>query len=112
MLIGGRSAPLNALCYMEATVFILYFFCISPVYLLYLPCIFPLVHQKDNLECRLGCPHIEDQSHVFTQCIWVNPSPNASYENIFKGPDEQKETIQVFIQKESQRKHLLHKLMN
>ena len=65
-----------------------------------------------QLQCRLGCLDDEDQQHIFTQCIWLNPSPDIVYENIFKGANEQKEVIEVFIQKEVQRTQLLDNLLN
>ena len=67
---------------------------------------------RDNLQCRLGCLYDEDQSHIFTKCIWVNPAPDIIYEYIFKESNEQKEVIKVFIQKEVQRQHLIDNLLN
>ena len=67
---------------------------------------------RGNLDCRLGCSCDEDQAHIFTQCIWLNPSNGILYENIFKGSNEQKEVIKVFIQKEKLRNHLLENLIN
>ena len=67
---------------------------------------------KENLQCSLGCSYNEDQNHIFTQCIWLNHSRDIAYENIFKGTNEQKQAIEVFIQKEIQRKHLLDNLLN
>ena len=67
---------------------------------------------KENLECSLGCSSNEDQRHIFTQCIWLPPSPETVYENIFKETNKQKETIEVFLQKETHRKHLLDNLLN
>jgi hypothetical protein len=54
---------------------------------------------QGQLQCRLGCLDNEDQHHIFTQCIWLNPSTDIVYENIFKAANEQKEVIEVFIQK-------------
>ena len=66
---------------------------------------------KENLECSLGCSSNEDQRHIFTQCIWLPPSPEIIYENIYKETNEQKETIEVFLKKETHRKHLLDNLL-
>ena len=43
----------------------------------------------------------EDQKHIFTQYIWLNPSKDIAYENIVKGINEQKQALEVFIQKET-----------
>ena len=67
---------------------------------------------KENIQCSLGCSYNEDQKHIFTQCIWLNPSKDIAYEDIFEGTNEQKQAIEVFIQKEIQRKHLLDNLLN
>ena len=67
---------------------------------------------QGQLQCRLGCLGNEDQNHIFTQYIWLNPSTDIVYENIFKGANEQKEVIEVFIQKEAQRTQLLDNLFN
>ena len=48
---------------------------------------------QGQLQCRLGFLDDEDQQHILTQCIWLNPSPDIVYENIFNGANEQKEVI-------------------
>ena len=67
---------------------------------------------KENIKCSLGCSVNEDQRHIFTQCIWFNPSQVTNYEYIFKGTNEQKEVIEVFLLKEKQRIYLLDNLLN
>ena len=44
---------------------------------------------------------------LYTQCIRLNPSTYLVYQNIFKDTNKQIEVIDVFIQKDIQRKHLL-----
>ena len=64
---------------------------------------------KSDLKCSLGCYENEDQTHIFTQCLWLlNINQNSTeYNDLFKDSRKQKEAMVVFIQKENQRKLII-----
>ena len=42
--------------------------------------------------------------NIFSHSTWLNPSKDIAYENIVKGINEQKQALEVFIQKETLKK--------
>ena len=63
-----------------------------------------------NLNCCLGCPEIEDQSHIFTKCRPVisklKINQPVSYQDIFGSLNEQLNIISILMNIENTRNHM------
>ena len=64
---------------------------------------------RNNLNCRFGCPEVEDQIHTFTKCPYIFSEylnkPKTPYENIFGNINEQELSISSYILIEQTRLH-------
>ena len=63
---------------------------------------------KNKFKCTLGCDKLEDQKHVFTQCI--PRISEACYDDIFSDTVKQKKIISIFQQIEKRRNELIQNL--
>ena len=65
---------------------------------------------KNDLVCIFGCPNIEDQNHMFTNCepikIKLNITQPVQYEYIFGTVEDQKKVISTLMLIEETRQHM------
>ena len=61
---------------------------------------------KNNVECSLGCPQVEDQRHSFITCEKIpNQICHAIYEDIFGTLTQQEQVTKIFAKIDFLRKH-------
>ena len=62
---------------------------------------------KGNLQCSLGCPSIESQFHIFSECkVLKSDTHTEDYNSLFSDVNKQKQVINTFIYIEKKRQFL------